>query len=64
MCQDGQIRACAIKLVDYSSDFSQSNVNNELAGLRAVLGMPQLVQCLAVFKVMGQQGAALAIVLE
>ena len=55
---DGSIVPCAIKRVAYSTPGEQELGQLELAALHAALGLPNLVQCLAAFRLKPSTGLA------
>lgn len=50
LCDDGVIKACAVKTVRYTTWLEREKAHCELAALKAAADLPHLVQCLAVFK--------------
>jgi len=50
LCDDGVIKACAVKTVCYTTWVERERARCELAALKAAANLPRLVQCLGVFK--------------
>ena len=59
---DNSIQPCAIKRVPYSTEREKEKARVELAALQVALGLPNLVQCLGVFR--RRKPACLVIVTE
>lgn len=50
LCDDGVIKACAVKAVFYTTRVEGEKARCELAALKTATDLPCLVQCLGVFK--------------
>ena len=63
LMEDGSIVPCSIKQVPYGTPEEQEQAQLELAALHAALGLPNLVQCLAAYKLEKTTEAASLIIL-